>query len=367
VLLRVHRWSGLLIALVVVVIGVTGAITTYQDELDRRLNADLFRVPRLPGPARSLDEAVLAAEATGLALQASSVRLPQSHRDSVEVSVAPRAGRAFDGWYVYVDPYRARVVGQRPFEPEPWSRRGIVASLYEVHYSLAASRAGVWFVSGIASLWVITTLLGVAQAWPRTRPAWRRALRIRFDGSATQVKLDLHRTTGLLAAVFIVVILASGIALNLAPQATALLRTLSPLTFEPPLPERRRAVAGQAVGWQAALDAAASWQPDARPYSMHRDETRGVYVVRMREAGAIHRRGQARVYVDASDARVLAGWNPRDGSAGDRFWAWQNPLHSGHAFGSAGRFIVCLAGLAAALLVCTGLPLWWARRRVRSR
>jgi uncharacterized iron-regulated membrane protein len=364
-LLPLHRWSGLLIALVVVVVGLTGAITTYQDELDRSLNDDLFRVQRLPGPVRPLDELVQAAERSGAGLLASSVRLPQSHRDSIEVSVAPRAGSDFDGWYVYVDPYRARVLGQRPFAPDPWSRRGIVASLYEVHYSLAASRAGVWFVSVVAGVWILTLLLGVAQSWPQTRPAWRRALRIRFGGSPAQLKLDLHRTTGLVAALFIAAVLASGIALNLSPQATALLQAFSPLTSEPLLPARSRTGFQNAIGWQAALDAAAGSEPDARPYSMYLDGTRDVYVVRLREAGAIHRRGQTRVYVDAADARVLRAWNPREGSAGDRFWSWQNPLHSGHAFGGAGRLVVCLAGLAAVLLACTGVPLWWSRRQAR--
>jgi uncharacterized iron-regulated membrane protein len=89
--------------------------------------------------------------------------------------------------------------------------------------------------------------------------------------------------------------------------------------------------------------------------------------VRTREPDVIHRRGQTRVYVDARQATVLAVWNPRQGSAGDRFMSWQNPLHSGHAFGAAGRAIVFLCGMAAVLLVVTGVPFWYERRRARVR
>jgi uncharacterized iron-regulated membrane protein len=366
VLLRVHRWSGLLLALVVAGVGITGAITSYQDEIDRWLNRDLFQVRRLPGPPRSLDRAVLAAEATSPGMQASSVRLPRSAHDSIEISVAPESAQDFSGWYVYVDPYRAEVMGRRPFDPDPWSRRGIVASVYEVHYSLALSRVGVWIVSVAAAAWIMTTILGLLLAWPRSRSAWRRALRIRFGGSSPQRNLDLHRSTGLLAGVFIAAVLATGIALNLSPQATALLGTFSPLTFEPAVPAREPSISASRIGWQAAVDAAAEFEPEARAYSLYRDHGRGLYVVRMREADAIHRRGQARVYVDAVDGRVLANWNPRAGSAGDRVWSWQNPLHSGHAFGRVGRLIVCLSGLAATLFVFTGVPLWWTRRRTRN-
>jgi uncharacterized iron-regulated membrane protein len=163
------------------------------------------------------------------------------------------------------------------------------------------------------------------------------------------------------------VVLATGISLNFAPQTAALVQRLSPLTSEPVLPARPMTTALAAIGWQGAVAAARRAQPGSSPFAIYRDAARNHYVVRMREPGAIHRRGQTRVYVDGSNATVLAVWNPRLGSAGDRFMSWQNPLHSGHAFGGAGRVIVFLCGMAAVLFVATGVPLWYARRRARTR
>ena len=272
------------------------------------------------------------------------------------------------------------MLGWRPFDPDPWSRRGIVASLYEFHYSLAASRAGVWVVTIAAGLWLVTSLLGAWLAWPRSMRHWRRALRIRPHGSAARINRDLHRSAGLLTVAFVVAVLATGILLNLAPQTAAIVRRFSPLTSEPALPDRLlKNNADTATGWQEAVEAARIAQPGSAPFAVHRDAVRDLYVVRMREPDAIHRRGQTRVYVaarncvdaslcgDASNATVLAVWNPRLGSAGDRFISWQNPLHSGYAFGGAGRTIVFLSGLAAVLFVATGVPLWYGRRRRRTR
>lgn len=382
-LLRLHRWSGLLIAVIVVVVGGTGALTTYQSELDAWLNRDLLRVElpatqsvqtsagsaqrAYPALTLPLDRIVAAAEAAAPGLRAASVRLPQTSRESVEVSVARPDAQDFSGSYVYVDPYRGHVLGLRPFDPDPWSRRGIVASLYEVHYSLAASRAGVWLVSGVAALWIVTSMFGLVLAWPRSWADLRRVFRVRTDGRSAQFNRQVHRLTGLLAAPFLVVILATGIALNLSPQATGVLRLFSPLTFEPVLPQRVTAPAAAPIGWQAAVDAARIAQSNAQPYSLYLDSQRNAYVIRMLEPRAIHRRGQVRVYVDAFDASVLTVWSPRAGSAGDRLWSWQNPLHSGHAFGLAGRVIVFVSGLAAMVFVFTGVPLWLARRPARGR
>lgn len=374
VLLRLHRWSGLLIAVCVLVIGATGAVTTYQSEIDAWLNADLLRIvpPRVaPLPAGvsaqrpaavSLDEVVRRAEATWPGLRATSVRLPQDSEQSVEVSVAPSGGDDFAGQYVYVDPLRGQVLGSRPFEPDPWSRRGIVAALYEVHYSLAASRAGVWLVSAVACVWLLTSVIGLVLAWPRTRAQWRCLPRVRLRATPAHFCLDLHRLSGLCAAPVLLVVLATGIALNLSPQSTAWLQRFSPLTFEPPLPARTHAPTSSLIGWHAVMDAAVRSQPRSRLYSLYLDAEQQVYVARLREPDALHRRGQTRVFIDARDARVLAVWNPRSGSMGDRLWAWQNPLHSGYAFGEAGRALVFLSGLAALVFVLTGVPLWYARR-----
>lgn len=370
-LLRLHRWSGLLIAALVVIVGSTGALTTYQHEIDGWLNRDLLRVVD-PGPrgqprrALALDQVVAAAEANLPGMRTTGVRLPQSRREPVEVSVAPFDANDFTGSYVYVEPWLGTVLGSRPFDPDPWSRRGVVASLYEVHYSLAASRLGVWLVCAIAAVWLVTILFGLVLAWPRSWEALRRTFRVR-TGGVIQFHHDLHRLTGLLAAPFLLVVLVTGVALNLSPQATGVVQQFSPLTFEPALPARAPAKVGAEVGWQAALDAAAAAQPAARPYSLYRDDARNVYVVRMREVGAIHRRGQTRAYIAMDDGSVLAIWNPRQGSVGDRLWGWQNPLHSGHAFGATGRLLVFLSGLAALLFVFTGVPLWFARRPARQR
>jgi uncharacterized iron-regulated membrane protein len=220
-------------------------------------------------------------------------------------------------------------------------------------------------VSIVAAVWILTALLGFALAWPRSWRELRRIARLRLQGTAAHFNLGLHRLTGLCTAPVLVVVLATGIALNLSPQATNVLERLSPLSPEPELPARGATPHESAIAWQAAFDAALKAQPAARPYSAYFDPQRSVYVVRMREPGAIHRRGQLRVYVAAHDARILAVWNPRHGSTGDRVWAWQNPLHSGHAFGAVGRLLVCLSGIAAVLFVVTGVPLWLARRQAR--
>src|SRR5262249_49012202 len=46
VVLKLHRWLSLAAAVPLVLMGLTGAVLTFENELDRRLNPDLWSVGR---------------------------------------------------------------------------------------------------------------------------------------------------------------------------------------------------------------------------------------------------------------------------------------------------------------------------------
>ncbi|RYG85597.1 MAG: PepSY domain-containing protein, partial [Alphaproteobacteria bacterium] len=64
-----------------------------------------------------------------------------------------------------------------------------------------------------------------------------------------------------------------------------------------------------------------------------------------------------------ADARILGQRHDNGNSAGDVFFAWQYPLHSGQALGEPGRWIVFVSGFLTAALAITGWMLWLRRRR----
>jgi uncharacterized iron-regulated membrane protein len=56
----------------------------------------------------------------------------------------------------------------------------------------------------------------------------------------------------------------------------------------------------------------------------------------------------------------------RERTAGEALLAWLNPLHSGEAFGEAGRALTCVAGLLSLALGITGWQRWADKRRAQS-
>ncbi|HET9046781.1 MAG TPA: PepSY-associated TM helix domain-containing protein, partial [Casimicrobiaceae bacterium] len=90
---------------------------------------------------------------------------------------------------------------------------------------------------------------------------------------------------------------------------------------------------------------------------------RGVFRVSLREEGDTASRPVTVVFVDPRSRAILQTADRASRTAGDRFLAWQRPVHEGSIGGEAWRAIVFAGGLLPALLMTTGLLMWLATRR----
>ena len=91
------------------------------------------------------------------------------------------------------------------------------------------------------------------------------------------------------------------------------------------------------------------------------------YEIRVRQPDEIaHGDGATRLTLDARSGLPLRIRDPLTASYGERFLGWQFPLHSGQAFGVAGRSVITLFGLMPLLFLLTGTLVWWKRRRSRK-
>jgi uncharacterized iron-regulated membrane protein len=74
--------------------------------------------------------------------------------------------------------------------------------------------------------------------------------------------------------------------------------------------------------------------------------------------------GNTRVRLDAA-GRIVAVHDPLRAPAGNVLLDWVFPLHSGEAFGLVARVLWSAFGTVPALLLGSGLYLWWRRTRKR--
>jgi uncharacterized iron-regulated membrane protein len=372
--LDVHLYLGLFAGFILAVTGLTGSLIAFGGDIDAWLNAELMRVLPPDGPVarRPLDEIFAAAKAR-LPEQSTPTYLSIPREIDRAVSIAYMLPSSIpdemNSYEVFVDPYSAEIKGERLLKRAGASFSGpIMPLLVELHYSLLLGRTGAVLVGVIAVTLIFSVLTGLIVWWPLTGK-WGQALTIKRRASAERFNHDLHKTCGFYTAVVLLVILFSGVYMNLPPYVTALVEIFSPAPGWPegqkstPLAGHVPLTPGQAVAITDGLFPDGELMGVGLP-----DGPDGVYLIRKRAPDEIteaypHRQ----VWIDQYSGRVLVVNDPHTYTAGQKFLEWQYPLHSGEAFGLPGRILILVVGLACPVLYVTGFIRWLQKRRSRRQ
>ena len=370
--LAFHRWTGLILGAIFVVVGLTGAILSFAPQIDAALDPQLLRStpPSADAPYAPLDE-IYAAAVADLPRGAtpSFMAMPRGRDGVVSLSYRLRdADDVTETHRLFVDPYTTKVTGDRLIKKgDDEIRQFFFNSVRSLHYTLWQGSDRSWLVGGPALVLLPSMILGIALWWPRPGQ-WRLAFAIKRKASAERRIYDLHRVVGALVAVLLCCSLTTGSFFVFRQQGRDLIRLFSSVRETPRGLASRPIADRDPIGLDAALRIAERSFPGAEPtgISLPANE-KGVYVVSMRAPSEPnHANGRNRVTVDRFSGQILFTEDRSAFSAGERFLEWLLPLHSGEAFGLAGHAVIFLAGLAPGFLYVTGFIRWRRQRRRRA-
>lgn len=374
----VHLWTGLVFGTLLVMQGLTGSVLSWHHELDSMLNPGLLQVAPHAGMARGAPLRV--APATVQAVRDLLAGDP-GHGQPAMLALPERAGEVFVAWYrpapggspwrqgitrqVMVDPATLTITGGRNWGEAGFSRPLLVPTLFHLHRYLMAGELGkvVVALQGIAL--ALAALSGLVLWWPRlTRSALWSALTVRHGGSWPRLSFQLHRAAGFFAAPVFLLAGLSGTHFNMPGWTTPVVNAVAPVT--PTGKMVNRSGPGQAaIPVATAMEAAQARMPSARVSRIGFPAKAGQpYEIRVRQPGELrHGDGATRISVDSGDGRVLRVLDPLVARGGDALLSSLYPLHTGEAFGPAGRGLVTLAGLLPLGFFVTGLTVWLRRRK----
>jgi uncharacterized iron-regulated membrane protein len=389
---RWHFWAGLLVAPVLLMLSLTGAIYLFNDELNDALYPELRHV--IPSatsvPVSRMIGAALAAHPG----TATRIDTPATPDRSAVVFVTPRHGAPLR---VAVDPGSGRVLGSVVYD------RTLVGWADAMHRSMLLGVAGEWVIE-LAACWALVLLVtGVILWWPRG--GWRGSgmLWPRLSGRGRRFWRDLHAPVGLWTVTLVGFLVVTGLPwadvtgpmlhrLGAAagigyppsfrqygiPQSVPMKAALgdAPWTLEDaPMP--RSSMAGHAdhmpaVGTSlpsdphviqgtdrvAALLRARGWPPAYRLFLPM--EPSGVYTV---FTYPDQPQGQRTLYVDRYSLRPI-GAEVRFADYGLLGKATELgvQLHMGNYAGRPNQLVMLIPCIAIWTLTISGVAMWWKRR-----
>jgi uncharacterized iron-regulated membrane protein len=402
-----HRWVGLAIAAFLFLSGVTGAVISWDHELDDFLNPHLHEAAGSGVAIPSL-ELARQVEARDPRVRVTYFPLAAEPGESLSLYVQPRVdaatGRLFEPGYneVFVNPVTGVEIGKREWgQAWPITTETFVSFLYKLHYTLhipemwGIDRWGVWLMGGIAILWTIDCFVGfyltlptrrvpspsrpinverVLQRgwWSRWKPAWK----IKTSGSLYRLNFDIHRAFSLWTWLLLFILAFTGFSLNLYREAfypmMSMISKVTPSPFDlRTVAEKHRPIEPK-IGYAEVFDMAREeaarrgWRVPVG--GLFYAPGYGVYGAMFFHPGDDHGAagvGPARLYFDGGDGRLLGDRQPWKGTVADIFVQAQFPLHSGRILGLPGRILISIMGLVVAALSVTGVVIWSRKRRAR--
>lgn len=353
---EVHLWLGLLSALPVLLLSVTGALLVFEEELKRLEFADLAYIEGRPGSARQpLDAGVAALRAAYPWLTLSYLTLP-TDPDHALVAYARdnRSGEDASAHYVFVDPYTAEVLG---------GVRADVGILYwarKIHTTFALGEIGytITLVCTIVFLFIVVSGFFL---WYKRGGGWKR-FTIKWRVSGRAFHYQLHAAMGFYAFMLLYLIGISGVLIGQGADWRNFILDVTDSEWKRPPALARPVEEGQpGVTLETALRVAeAAMGKPAKWFSFPESRDDPILVEFYIDWVKVP-------YVDVSvhpvTGDIVHVHHPRDYDLGHLIHRINRGIHSGEYGGIFGDLLWFAASLVPVVLVVTGLRLAIRERR----
>lgn len=417
-----HRWGGLVIAVPLILVALTGSIIAFTHEVNRYVITPERYATEQPGVPQ-LDLETLATKAQALVLPGETIVSLNVGPDFANVRIQPQAdpsAKVEKGgvrkeplvYAIWLDPWTGKELArQYPVNGEPIRDNRLMRFFHALHDHLYLGREYMWVLGIIALLWTVDCFVSwyltlpnsSKEFWRRWKPAWK----IKSGASTYRLNFDLHRANGLWLWPLLFVFAWSSVYLNLPQvydpvtkalfefksrteqQAESLAKMQAQMAQQKSTMQKFMVMPGE-IKTDMVANAATAMRMAAEEATTHGFATgQTVSVASVSRPQGSHlvniflRSGESRCE-DRRESNCSAqfSFDGRNGSlvewkeqaqpnyenetSGNFLTRWMIILHFGQSLGLAYKIFVSVLGIIIAMLSITGIYIWLKKRKARK-
>ncbi|HEV3199991.1 MAG TPA: PepSY-associated TM helix domain-containing protein [Bryobacteraceae bacterium] len=355
VILKIHLCLGLLAAIFLVILGLTGSIMAFEGDVDHWLHRGRWYVV---AETRALAEGELI--------------------DRVERQIAPaRVGavqfspqrnlaqlmQLTDRSAITVNPYDGSILSRIT---GPTRTQRMLGSIHQIHLRLATdgrspiAPAGKIIISCAGLILVLLVPTGLVLWWRTKRAS------IQWGASWFRRSFDLHRAIGIYAGLFLWIAAITGVLIGFDFGETAiylLTRSARPAFARPP--QAAPAPGATPIGVDRAMEIARQTMPSAAFDTLIMPlNPKAAFNMVMRVPEETSGSAHSTVSVDPYTGKVIQVHDFLTDSLGYRWIRFNRSIHTGDIWGLPGHVLMSLSSLLLVAMVVTGFVIWWKKLAV---
>ncbi|PUA18034.1 sulfite reductase flavoprotein subunit alpha [Glaciimonas sp. PCH181] len=389
ILFQLHWFIGITVGTLLMLIGLSGAILSFREELLDLLNPGVLSIASNTGTPLTPDQLVLHVQAAQPGKRIAQVTVYADPRTTARINFAPEPGMK-RGELAYVNPLTGAVL-------QGLQGNDFFKFIERFHrWLLLPQEIGKVLTGSFALCLIFMALSGLYLRWPRRPLAWRNWFKVNFALTGRAFLWNLHSVVGTWALVMYLVLSLTGLywAFDWFKDGTNQLlgENQSAKQMQPKQAEgKKKSGAGdadQASGRRQkrdGADAADGNNADQTPalaqawqvFLQESAKTGGYSTARLRlperagkpvqinylDSNPPHERARNQMSVQPLTGNVIELDRYADKSAGGQLISSVYSLHMGSYFGLTGRILMTFAGLGLPLFGITGWMLYLDRRR----
>jgi uncharacterized iron-regulated membrane protein len=362
VLRQIHLWIALVLCLPLVVLGVTGSILVFRNELGSLIEPP----PHLSvetGKPHTVAEIIAAVQAridkefAPVLYGAPNAPEQPATLRFVALGGDAKGSRILD---VVVDPVTLDFVTWHYAFPD------FLRVIVRLHWNLMMGRAGRSYVGWLGLAMLVLGISGLILWWPG-RKRWRAAFLVKRGARGLRLYRDLHGAIGIWTFVVFITVNFSGVYLVFPQTVGAGIKRLLPSRDADSPAPIVSAEGAQRIDADRAIAIALSTTPRARLISIVLPlRAEQPYRVSLAHSGDGRDAPEVIALVN-SFGTLIELIDPRRFAPAQTVLAWLGAVHFGQGLGWVWRILVCVSGLLPAIFAFTGLAMWLITRRARRR
>lgn len=346
-LLKLHLILGATAAIFLVILGLTGAIIAFENDIDHWLSPGLFYL-RVGTPLPE-SELIKAVERRSAPARVTTVHI---FREPNLVRMMQTSNRAT----VYVNQYTGEILGTRI---GPSTAQKILGYIHQLHTHLVPDPRQARRAADIGGKVVEAAGLVLCLLAPTGLILWWRVKRagVKWGAPWFRICFDSHVVLGVYAALFLLIAAITGVLVAQENWVYSALHSpaLSPF---PRMQSTPGAGLTPITADRAGEIARASLPGTTITDFMLPIGPKGFFAVILRAPEETSEAAHSYVFIDQYTGRVLYLSNFLTNSPGYRAVRFNRSIHTGDMFGTAGHVITSLSSLALVVMAITGLVIW---------
>lgn len=375
---KTHTLLGISAGIVLCVVGVTGAMQSFEEELLHWLNPEVFKPADAPGGALSIGELFERAQSARPDKRIASWQAHAAPGYPVRVGFAaiagdrPAAQKASAGRvgsaeaspqqprprteFRYLNPADGAV--HQPLHGEDFFR-----TVNDIHRRLATGDIGKQIVGASVLCLVVLCLSGLYLRWPASALNWKHWFKLDLRLKGRRFLRDLHMMTGTWLLLPYLLSALTGLYWSYDWYKSGLyaLSGASPPAREMQLEEAAKGIMAIEELWQAFLRESGGAFHEAT--LRFPEKPNQALEIRYLDAEPSHNRAYNRLFLHPDTGAVIAHERYAAKTAGAKLMASIFPLHTGNFFGLPGILLLMLSSLLMPLFAITGWKMYLDRHR----